>query len=193
MTLGNRCPAPLATLLSEQMSTDTGTTNESRTFRFYQELAGIGQSLWCRIENAGVTTCTAHSERIHREANPQCPRSPNLLGRIAVLIALVTRRFEFASKFQAEQPRKELKKLKKIQKAAGLTAALRCSNPGCGWQAVYAHRYRIPGFLCVHTVGNGTRGAFPSPEPINRLFNIQPLVFRTRCQMAEMNSFRRNR
>jgi hypothetical protein len=96
---------------------------------------------------------------------------------MAMLIALLTRRFESASKFQAEQARKELRKLKKIHRAAGLTSAPRCSNPRCGWQAVYARRYGIPNFPCVHTVGTGIRVIFPFPAPIDRLFNIEPQVF----------------
>jgi hypothetical protein len=90
---------------------------------------------------------------------------------------MVTRRCEPASKFQPEQARKELTKLKKVQKAAGLTPAPRCANPRWGWQAVYTCRYGIADFPCVHTVGNGIRMVFPSPVPIDRLFNIEPQVF----------------
>jgi hypothetical protein len=42
---------------------------------------------------------------------------------------------------------------------------------------VYARRYGIPDFPCVHTVGNGIRVVFPSPAPINQLFDIEPQVF----------------
>jgi hypothetical protein len=96
---------------------------------------------------------------------------------MAMLITLVTRRFESASKFQSEQARKELRKLKKIQKAAGLTPAPRCSDPRRGWQMADARRYGIPDFPCLHTVGNGIRVVFPSPAPINQLFDIEPQVF----------------
>jgi hypothetical protein len=87
----------------DRFSAEFGIISEGRMFRFDQERAAVGQSLWSRTETGGVTTCTAHSERIHGEANTQDPRSLNLLGRIAMLITLVTRRFESASKFQAEQ------------------------------------------------------------------------------------------
>jgi hypothetical protein len=49
-----------------------------------------------------VMTCTAHSERIHRETNENCPRSRNLLRRMEMLITIVTRQFEGTSEFRAE-------------------------------------------------------------------------------------------
>jgi hypothetical protein len=164
----------------ERFSAEFGIIRDDEGFRFDQERAGVGQSLWARTENGGVTTCTAHSERIHREANERCPRSPNLLGRMALLIRIVTERFESANKFPAEQARKELRKLKKMQKASGLTPALRCPNQRCGWQAVYARRYGLPDFPCVHTVGSGPEVTFPRRAPIDRLFDIEPQVFHDR-------------
>jgi hypothetical protein len=80
-----------------------------------------------------VTTGAAHSERIHREANAQCPQSVSVLGRMVVLITLVTHHFESARQFPAEQARKELKKLRKGQKAAGLTPVPTCLDERCGW------------------------------------------------------------
>jgi hypothetical protein len=153
----------------DRFSAAFGIISEGGTFRFDQERACVGQSLWSRTENGEVTTRTGHSERIHREANTQCPRSPNLLGSMAMLIPLVTRRFESGSKFQAEQARKELRRLNKIQKVAGPTPAQQCPSPRCGCQAVCARRYGIRSAISNHKYSKAL------------------------CQMAEMNSFQGSR
>jgi hypothetical protein len=77
---------------------------------------------------------------------------------MAMLITIVTQRFESASKFQPKQARKEVTKLQQIQKAAGLTPAQQCPNPKCGWEAVCAVGYGVEWFPCMHTIGKEEGG-----------------------------------
>jgi hypothetical protein len=116
-----------------RFSEEFGIIQNGAEFRFDPDLAGHGQFLWYRTKKGGVTTCTAHSERIHREAKTQCPKSVGLLRKMAMLITFVTRRFESAGQFPAEQARKELKKLRKSPKAAGLRPVPKCLDESCRW------------------------------------------------------------
>jgi hypothetical protein len=93
-----------------------------------------------------------------------------------MLITIVTKRLECASEFRAEQARKELPKLTKNQKAAGITPITACPDPKCGLEAIYAARYGVAWFPCTHTVGNGKQGAFKQPLPIISLPDREPKV-----------------
>jgi hypothetical protein len=96
---------------------------------------------------------------------------------MAMLMKVITKRFESARQFPAERARKELKKLKRIQKVAALRPAPQCFEEMCGWEAVYAARYGVPRFPCKHMVGNGTEVAFASQLPIVPLPDAEPKVF----------------
>jgi hypothetical protein len=102
------------------------------------------QAMWTR-NNYGVSTCSNHVERLHRQLNAAIKGLRNFARRLAIVIATLSQRFESASRFTHRQARKTLVMLSKY---TGERAA-ECEQQ-CGWGAVYSARFGFRGFPCKH-------------------------------------------
>jgi hypothetical protein len=138
----------------EKFGKDFGIAWNGACFIFVGHPDWPKQSLYMRTENGGVAMCTGHLERIHHEANDECEHGCNLEHNCFTLMNLLFRRCEAATQFQARQAKCELKRLKRNQESARMTPSVSCTDPMCGWEKVYAARYGLPWFPCMHTVNS---------------------------------------
>jgi hypothetical protein len=121
--------------------TTDGTVVETDPDRFR------GQALWGTRRDDGVAACTNHVEGLHGRLNAVVKPRRLLVRRMWLLVLALRKK---ASRFHLNVSRSAKATLKRLQEQGAIVTAR--PNCGCGWGAVYAARFQIPDFPCVHSV-----------------------------------------
>jgi hypothetical protein len=94
------------------------------------------QALWNRAAH-WVSTCSNHVERLHRTCNEAISLCSNFVHRLAKVIEVINEKF---------------KALRSKAKDIHLPASSVCIHPMCHWGEIYAKRFGIDRFPCIHRV-----------------------------------------
>jgi hypothetical protein len=109
------------------------------------------QALWGGMAESGVATCSNHVEGLHSNLN-RCVASTRLLHRrIRQIIDALTLK---AEKFREQAMRSARAKFSALL-AKAMAREVHCSASGvcdCGWGEIYAARFGLARFPCVHLV-----------------------------------------
>jgi hypothetical protein len=112
-------------------------------------------ALWSVRGAQGVATCTNHSEGFHGRANRKVAGIQCLVRRIATVIDLLTKKHQQFSVPKMNRSAKamivKLTESAKRERIEPVSDRSGCPF-NCGWDRVYANRFRIPNFPCRHTV-----------------------------------------
>jgi hypothetical protein len=130
------------------------------------------QALWNR---GPVSTCSNHVEKFHATANAGTSELRNLVHKLAELIQIIMHRFNHAKEFNRAQAKKKKPNLIKKQKEASIDPVAECGHPFCAWGPIYAQRFGVVSFPCIHTVQNQIGIDF-RPAPIVGTFIEQHIV-----------------
>jgi hypothetical protein len=109
------------------------------------------QALWGTRMNDGVAACTNHVEGLHGRLNAIVKPRRLFVRRIWLLVLALRKK---ASRFHLNVSRSAKTTLKKLQEEGAIVNPR--SDCECGWSAVYAARFQIPDFPCIHTVHGRT-------------------------------------
>jgi hypothetical protein len=113
------------------------------------------QALWSDRGDRGVATCTNHSEGFHGRANRKVASVRHLNRRIAMLIDMLTKKHQHFSVATMNRSAKAMfATLTESAERGGLpivSGSTGCPYH-CGWDVIYANRFKIPHFPCRHTV-----------------------------------------
>jgi hypothetical protein len=107
------------------------------------------QALWIRAI-WGVTTCSNHIERLHRELNSAVENMQSLFHRLGCICQALVNRFEAACRMKHDQAMKLARRFSRIDGRKDVCAKAQAGL--CGWSDIYSKRFGIPGFPCPHTV-----------------------------------------
>jgi hypothetical protein len=108
------------------------------------------EAIWGDRPHPGVSTCSNHVEGLHAHLN-HATRGVRLPHRLFKEIVDVLR--AKAANFKTEalrSPRRKFNQLRDRARAVGLDATR--DSCDCGWGEVYARRFGLPRFPCLHTV-----------------------------------------
>jgi hypothetical protein len=117
----------------------------------------ITQALWSERGDRGVATCTNHSEGFHGRANRKVAGLRCLTRRIATVIDMLTKKHQQFSvaKLNRSANTKFLALTKSVKRARVESVSPSEGCPyHCGWDRIYANRFKIQHFPCRHTVLN---------------------------------------
>jgi ankyrin repeat protein len=115
----------------------------------------VTQALWSQRGSRGVGTCTNHSEGTHGRANRKVAGVRSLIRRIEIVISMLKKKHDqFSTPAVNRSPKSLLRELvnwaKKHQQSDSRSVLDQCPMH-CGWDAIYACRFALPGFPCRHT------------------------------------------
>jgi hypothetical protein len=108
------------------------------------------EAIWGERAEAGVSTCSNHVEGLHSRLNAATGgiRLPH--RRLKEIVNVLTAK---AVEFRCEalrSPKRKFRELREAARAAGMDPTR--DSCDCGWRPIYAARFGLARFPCVHTV-----------------------------------------
>jgi hypothetical protein len=120
------------------------------------------EAIWGDRSHPGVSTCSNHIEGLHARLN-QATRGVRLVHRRfkEIVDALTAKAADFKTEALCS-PRRKFKELQDRARATGMDPAR--DSCQCGWGEVYARRFGLPRFPCLHTVLSWGKLVIPPME-----------------------------
>jgi hypothetical protein len=154
------CIISLQLAMRAGIVTDDGAGLFCRTFGLTIGAGGVlcssssdmfrAEVIWGERAAAGVSTCSNHVEWLHSQLNAATGgiRLPH--RRLKEIVDVLTAK---AAEFRSEglrPPRRKFRELREAARAAGMDATR--DSCDCGWGQIYARRFGLARFPCLHTV-----------------------------------------
>jgi hypothetical protein len=137
--------------------TTKGTDCFCRTFGFTVLINGScvrspddpfeAEALWGERGRAGVSACTNHVEGLHGRLNQATDEVRLISRRLKRMVEVL---WQKADRFSRDADRSAKRKFTQMV-AKAKSQGYDCTECECGWNIVYAHRFGIDDFPCVHT------------------------------------------
>jgi hypothetical protein len=105
------------------------------------------EALWGARGAMGVSSCTNHVEGLHGRLNGATSHTHDLPRRLKAVIDLLFRKARHFARDMHRSAKRKLRDLKAIAAREGYNA----DTCDCGWGSIYAKRFGLPNFPCVHT------------------------------------------
>jgi hypothetical protein len=145
------------------------------------------QSLWNR-SLFRVTTCSNHSERLHRECNEKIITHKSVLRNLETVLKIMDAKFQVVSEEPNRQAQRQFSKLKREAEKNETPFETICPHTWCQWGKIYSARFGVSNFPCYHTARATTEIIF-DPLPILTSFTNanDPIIVQmnTEWQFAE--------
>jgi hypothetical protein len=136
------------------------------------------QSLWNR-SHYRVTTCSNHSERLHRECNDKTFTSRSMLRNLDNVLKVLDAKFQVVSEEPNRQAKYQFSKLKKLAEKNDAPLETDCPHSWCHWGEIYSARFGVSNFPCYHTARSTDEILFePLPDLTSFSKSNAPIVIR---------------
>jgi hypothetical protein len=134
------------------------------------------QALWGQRGQLGVASSTNHVEGLHGRLNLACTNIRVLSRKAKLIIDILHKKARHFTNNSLRSPKRQLMQMKKVADREGYDQ----DECDCGWSDIYAHRFGLHDFPCVHTCRNRTV-SFIAP-PLALSLEADPSI---ECQQYE--------